>query len=61
LPITRNAWGSPGYSSHQFSVSVETEITNVDDVREESARLYDTLQQSVDEQILSRASPGKFL
>jgi hypothetical protein len=53
--------GLPGYSSHQFSVSVETEITNVDDVREESARLYDTLQQSVDEQILSRASPGKFL
>ena len=45
--------GLPGYSSHQFSVSVETEITNVDDVREESGRLYDTLQQSVDEQILT--------
>jgi hypothetical protein len=45
--------GLPGYSSHQFSVSVETEITNVNDVRDESARLYETLQQSVDEQILT--------
>ena len=43
--------GLPGYSSHQFSVSVETEISNVDDVRRESERLYTTLQQSVDEQI----------
>jgi hypothetical protein len=43
--------GLPGYSSHQFSVSCETEITNVDDVRRESERLYATLQQSVDEQI----------
>ena len=43
--------GLPGYSSHQFSVSCETEITNVSDVAAESARLYETLQQSVDEQI----------
>jgi hypothetical protein len=43
--------GLPGYSSHQFSVSCETEITNVDDVRQESERLYATLQESVDEQI----------
>ena len=43
--------GLPGYSSHQFSVSCETEITNVSDVAVESARLYDTLQQSVDDQI----------
>ncbi len=43
--------GLPGFSSHQFSVSCETEITNVDDVASESARLYETLQQSVDEQI----------
>jgi hypothetical protein len=43
--------GLPGYSSHQFSVSCETEITNVDDVRRESERLYATLQESVDEQI----------
>jgi hypothetical protein len=45
--------GLPGYSSHQFSVSCETEITNVSDVAAESARLYETLQQSVDEQIQS--------
>jgi hypothetical protein len=45
--------GLPGYSSHQFSVSCETEITNVDDVREESARLYETLQAAVDEQMQS--------
>ena len=43
--------GLPGYSSHQFSVSVETEITNIDDVAGESTRLYQTLQDSVDEQI----------
>lgn len=43
--------GLPGFSSHQFSISVEAEISNVDDVRQESERLYATLQQSVDEQI----------
>jgi hypothetical protein len=43
--------GLPGYSSHQFSVSVETEIINVEDVAAESTHLYETLQQSVDEQI----------
>ncbi len=43
--------GLPGYSSHQFSVSCETEITNVSDVATESERLYATLQESVDEQI----------
>lgn len=45
--------GLPGYSSHQFSVSCETEITNVEDVAGEAARLYQTLQASVDEQIQS--------
>jgi hypothetical protein len=43
--------GLPGYSSHQYSVSVETEIINVEDVAAQSERLYTTLQQSVDEQI----------
>jgi hypothetical protein len=43
--------GLPGYSSHQFSVSVETELTNVEDVAGDSARLYGMLQQAVDEQI----------
>ena len=45
--------GLPGYSSHQFSVSVETEITNINDVAAESSRLYLTLQKSVDEEIQS--------
>jgi hypothetical protein len=43
--------GLPGYSSHQFSVTVETEISNINDVASESARLYETLQSSVDQQI----------
>ena len=32
--------GLPGYSSHQFSVSVETELVTTDDVAAESERLY---------------------
>src|SRR5436190_6239754 len=43
--------GLPGYSSHSFSVSIETELQNLDKVRDESARLYDSLQQAVDQQI----------
>ncbi len=43
--------GLPGFSSHQFSVSVETEVHDVADIAGESARLYETLQQSVDAQI----------
>src|SRR5437588_12410725 len=43
--------GLPGYSSHSFSVSIETELQNLDNVREESARLYDSLQKAVDQQI----------
>jgi hypothetical protein len=43
--------GLPGFSSHQFSVSVETELMNVDDVAGESERLYTLLQSSVDQQI----------
>jgi len=43
--------GLPGYSSHQFAVTVETEISNISEVAAESARLYDTLQNSVDEEI----------
>jgi hypothetical protein len=43
--------GLPGYSSHQFSVSVETELVTTDDVAGESLRLYQLLQTSVDEQI----------
>lgn len=43
--------GLPGYSSHQFSVCVETEIISIDEVGDESNRLYQTLQQSVDHEI----------
>ena len=44
--------GLPGYSSHQFSVSVETELSAADDVAAESERLYQRLQATVDEQML---------
>ena len=44
--------GLPGYSSHQFSVSVETELVTTDNIAEESARLYQRLQSTVDEQML---------
>lgn len=44
--------GLPGYSSHQFSVSVETELTTADDIAGESTRLYQLLQSNVDEQML---------
>jgi hypothetical protein len=43
--------GLPGYSSHQFSISVETELVTTDDVPAESARIYELLQTNVDEQI----------
>lgn len=44
--------GLPGYSSHQFSVSVETELMATDDFQAESERLYDLLQSNVERQIL---------
>src|SRR5215469_15659064 len=47
----RNVSVYPGYSSHSFSVSIETELQNLDNVREESACLYDSLQEAVDQQI----------
>ena len=43
--------GLPGYSSHQYSVTVEAEISSINDVAGESARLYQTLQDSVDHEI----------
>jgi len=45
--------GLPGYSSHQFSVSVESELVTTDDVPGEATRLYRLLQTNVDEQILT--------
>lgn len=43
--------GLPGYSSHQFSVSVETELVATDDIPKESERLYHLLQDNVDAQM----------
>ena len=43
--------GLPGYSSHQFSVTLKSELSDVAQVEQESARLYDVLQQSVDSNI----------
>ena|SRR5579871_6211916 len=43
--------GLPGYSSHQFSVSVETEVSATDNIAAESERLYKLLQDSVDQHI----------
>jgi hypothetical protein len=45
--------GLPGYSSHQFSVTVESELHNTDNVSIEAARLYKTLQMAVDTEIQS--------
>lgn len=43
--------GLPGYSSHQFEVSIETEITHTSELAAETERLYDSLQAAVDAQI----------
>ena len=40
--------GLPGYSSHQFMVTLRTEITDLATVQAESDRLYGLLQASVD-------------
>ncbi len=47
--------GLPGYSSHQFSVSCETELTDLTQVHDEAARLYGLLQDSVDREIQQTA------
>ncbi len=43
--------GLPGYSSHQFEVSIETEITHISELAAETERLYGSLQSAVDAQI----------
>ena len=54
--------GLPGYSSHQFSVSIETELGAADDIAAESTRLYQLLQSNVDEQMLHTGfvPPGNY-
>lgn len=46
--------GLPGYSSHDFGVSVKTEVTDLDQVMQESEKAYQILQKSVDSQIIHR-------
>jgi hypothetical protein len=43
--------GLPNYSSHSFSASVEVELTDISQVEKEVQRLYQLLQQSVDQEI----------
>jgi len=43
--------GLPGYSSHQFSVSVETELRDLTEADTEMSNLYNQLQRNVDAQI----------
>jgi len=43
--------GLPGYSSHQFAITLRTEITDLTQVQAESARLYKLLQEGVDSSI----------
>ena len=43
--------GLPGYSSHQFSVTLKSELADASQAEQESARLYDVLQNSVDSNI----------
>lgn len=43
--------GLPGYSSHQFSVSVETELRDLAEADTEMSNLYHQLQRNVDTQI----------
>jgi hypothetical protein len=43
--------GLPNYSSHQYSVTIRTELTDLAQVEAESARLYRLLQDAVDREI----------
>jgi hypothetical protein len=43
--------GLPGYSSHQFAITLKTELADVSQVQAESSRLYRLLQEGVDASI----------
>jgi hypothetical protein len=43
--------GLPGYSSHQYSVTVRTELVDLSQVQLVSTRLYALLQNSVDQEL----------
>ncbi|MEP6671422.1 MAG: hypothetical protein ABJF10_19830 [Chthoniobacter sp.] len=43
--------GLPNYSSHQYSVTIRTELSDLSTVEEASTRLYGILQDAVDREI----------
>jgi hypothetical protein len=43
--------GLPNFSSHQYCVTIRTELTDLSQVEAESARLYQLLQTAVDREI----------
>src|SRR5258707_14302830 len=43
--------GLPNFSSHQYCVTIRTELTDLSQVEAESARLYALLQNAVDREI----------
>ena len=45
--------GLPGYSSHNFGVSMKAEVNDPEAIPEEAERVYSILQQSVDSQIVN--------
>ena len=45
--------GLPGYSSHNFGVSMKAEVNDPEAIPEEAERVYSILQESVDSQIVN--------
>lgn len=43
--------GLPGFSSHQYNVTVRVELADINQVQQESERLYGLLQSCVDKEI----------
>src|SRR5277367_2323897 len=43
--------GLPNFSSHQYSVTIRTELTDLTQIEEASTRLYGLLQDAVDREI----------
>ena len=43
--------GLPNYSSHSYVVSIRTELADINQVAEESSKLYQMLQEAVDREI----------
>ena len=43
--------GLPGYSSHQYSVTIRTELADISQVPEQSEKIHALLQSSVDREI----------